>query len=174
LNSNWMPREKWEALVRGENCPLCIKENDDDFGYAVADMSINRLILMKNQYVAGYCVLICHKHVREPYELTEEEQQKFFNDMMNVGKSLESVYKADKMNFQILGNSVPHLHCHIEPRYYGDSSPGRPIDPNSNVLILDVKKYEKRIKQIRDALDVILIRQRQRKPGRSFREYVEE
>jgi hypothetical protein len=21
----WMPREKWDALVRGEGCPLCVE-----------------------------------------------------------------------------------------------------------------------------------------------------
>ncbi len=33
-----------------------------------------------------------------------------------------------KMNFQLLGNAVPHLHCHILPRYYGDPAPSPPLD----------------------------------------------
>ncbi|PWT75060.1 MAG: hypothetical protein C5B60_05880, partial [Chloroflexi bacterium] len=43
----------------------------------------------------------------------------FFSDMMRVGKALEQTFNAVKLNFEILGNAVPHLHCHIKPRYYG-------------------------------------------------------
>jgi diadenosine tetraphosphate (Ap4A) HIT family hydrolase len=43
--------------------------------------------------------------------------------MMRVGQALETVFKPLKMNFEILGNAVPHLHGHIVPRYYGDPAP---------------------------------------------------
>jgi len=159
VNKAWMPREKWESLVRGDECPLCaevaLKENDNEFGYTVADLSISRLTLMRNQYVSGYCVLVCHKHIREPYELPVEEYHKFFEDMIRAGQCLEKVFGADKMNFQILGNIVPHLHCHIEPRYYGDPAPNRPIDPNTKTVILKPEEYQKRIKQIRKALSKV-------------------
>ena len=152
MNNAWMPREKWDALVRGENCPLCAVVAAGDATDYIADLFISRLILNKNQYVKGYCLLLCHKHVREPYELSVDEQNKFFTDMMHAGQSLEKVFGAVKMNFQILGNAVPHLHCHIEPRYYGDASPGKPIDPNKETVILKPEEYQKRIKQIRQAL----------------------
>lgn len=156
MAGTWMPRERWDALVRGENCPLCNEvlatDEVNEYGYTVADLSISRLRLNTNQYVAGYCVLICHKHVREPYELLPEERLQFFGDMLKVGRTLEKLYGADKMNFQILGNSVPHLHCHIVPRYYGDPAPGRPIDPNAKVVVLTPEQYEKRVAQIRRAL----------------------
>lgn len=31
------------------------------------------------------------------------------------------------MNFQTLGNALPHLHTHIVPRYIGDPAPGEPL-----------------------------------------------
>jgi len=31
------------------------------------------------------------------------------------------------MNYQILGNSVPHLHVHLMPRYAVDPRPGWPF-----------------------------------------------
>lgn len=30
------------------------------------------------------------------------------------------------MNFEMLGNSLPHLHTHVVPRYLDDGEPGRP------------------------------------------------
>lgn len=32
-----------------------------------------------------------------------------------------------KMNFNLLGNSLPHLHAHVLPRYADDPRPGWPF-----------------------------------------------
>ena len=73
MADQWMPREQWDALVRGEGCPLCAavaaEQPADEYGYTVADLSLSRLRLAANQFVPGYCVLICARHVREPYDL---------------------------------------------------------------------------------------------------------
>ena len=154
--SDWMPRDRWESLVRGENCPLCARiqsaQPADEFAIAVADLRLSQLYLSKNQFVRGYCTLVCAKHVREPYELTAEEQALFFGDMMHVGQALELAFNPVKMNFQLLGNEVPHLHAHLVPRYYGDSAPSRPIDPGAQVIRLTGQEYEERIKVISAAL----------------------
>ena len=132
-SNNWMPRERWDALVRGENCPLCEKclraEPVNEDGYLVAVLSISHLRLWSNQFPAGSCVLICTKHVWEPYHLTKEEQSIFFADMMWAAEALEQVFCPAKMNFLLLGNRVPHLHALIMPRYNDDPAPGRPIGP---------------------------------------------
>jgi diadenosine tetraphosphate (Ap4A) HIT family hydrolase len=65
---------------------------------------------------------------------------------------LEAVFRPVKMNFEILGNAVPHLHCHIKPRYYGDPAPGKPIHPDERVVRLSPTEYEQRVGQIRTAL----------------------
>jgi len=158
MESKWMPREKWEALVRGESCPLCAEVTStqpfNEYGYTVADLSFGRLRLCANQYIKGYCVLICHKHVREPYELPPDEREQFFNDMMRAGLALENVFKSDKMNFQLLGNAVPHLHCHLEPRYLGDPAPHRPIHSGEKTVTLNPEQYAVLVKKIRRALGI--------------------
>lgn len=78
----WIPRDRWDALVRGEDCPLCAEcrspEPVSAEGYTVADIGLSRLRLEMNQYVPGYCVLICTKHVREPYHLPSAERFLFW------------------------------------------------------------------------------------------------
>lgn len=155
--ARWMPRERWEALVRGEGCPLCADLAADVRAnahvYTVADLEASRLWLATNQAVAGYCVLVARRHVREPYELPPAEQAAYFRDLMRAGQALERAFGAVKMNFELLGNAVPHLHCHVKPRYYGDPAPSRPIHPDEHPLHLTAAEYEERVATIRAALD---------------------
>ena len=155
-NKGWMPRERWTALVRGEDCPLCEEcrsaERVNEYGYTVADLRLSRLRLAANQLPPGYCVLICTRHVREPYHLTREEQGLFFDDMLCAAQAIERVFNPAKMNFQLLGNLVPHFHAHIVPRYYGDPAPGRPLDLGEQVVRLTPQEYEERVRLIQEAL----------------------
>jgi diadenosine tetraphosphate (Ap4A) HIT family hydrolase len=152
----WMLREQWDALVRGENCPLCLtlasQDQADEHGYTVADLSLSRLRLAANQSIPGYCILICNKHVQEPYHLSSRERSIYFEDMMRAALALEQVFNPLKMNFQLLGNAVPHLHCHIQPRFYGDRAPHAPINPDDLVLRLSPEEYEQRVAAIQKAL----------------------
>jgi len=47
MASGWMPRERWDALVRGEGCPLCATiaavDPVDAYGYTVTDLDMGRL-----------------------------------------------------------------------------------------------------------------------------------
>ena len=156
MSSEWMPREQWDALVRGEGCPMCSElaagTEANEFGFTVAKLNMSVLRLSTNQYAPGYSVLICTRHVREPYELPAQECSLYFEDMMQAGLALEKVYHATKMNFQILGNALPHLHCHIIPRYYGDGAPGRPLDPLLTQKRLSPEAYAEQVAAIRAAL----------------------
>src|SRR6059058_682186 len=109
----WMPRARWDALVRGENCPACAEVRgtgrDNSEGYFVTDLAVSRLRLQREQHVPGWCVLLLRRHVREPHELPETERIAFFEDMVRVGRALEQVFAALKINYSILGNNVPHL-----------------------------------------------------------------
>ncbi len=152
----WMPRPQWEALVRGEDCPLCAAlaaaEPADPWGHTVADLRMGRLRLAANQSVPGYSVFICNRHVVEPYHLGSGDMQLFFADLMRAAQALEDVFRPVKMNFELLGNAAPHLHCHIKPRYYGDPAPGMPIWPQATVLYLEPDEYQERVSCIREAL----------------------
>ena len=151
-----MPRERWDALVRGDGCPLCAAVASDvavdEYGSTVADLAISRLRLAANQFVRGYSVLICQRHVREPYELEAAAAGRYFDDLMRAGRALEQVFQPTKMNFEILGNEVPHLHCHLVPRYYDDPAPGRPIDPWQESVRLPDDETDALVRALRAAL----------------------
>jgi diadenosine tetraphosphate (Ap4A) HIT family hydrolase len=75
--------------------------------------------------------------------------------MLRVGKILEQVYASVKMNYQILGNAVPHLHAHIQPRYFGDPFPGQPVgEPLRQPNSLSPGEYRQQVEAIRAALEL--------------------
>lgn len=157
MTHNWKPTN-WDALLSGEQCPLCERlhaaELNDDHGLFIADLRFSRLRLSRNQFVAGYSVLICKRHVIEPHELSAQERALFFEDVAQAGRALQTVFGADKMNYQMLGNAIPHLHAHIIPRYFIDPAPQRPIDPTppGQEVYLTEAEYAERIAKIRRAL----------------------
>jgi len=156
------PRSAWgsggrsDRLLHGQNCALCdclrAAEGNAPGGFAVCELKISRLVFMRNQFVRGYCVLICHEHVKEPYSLAPHNQAAFFDDLMRVGCALDELYHPEKMNFEILGNRIPHLHCHVKPRYRGDDAGGRPIDQDSGEVILTAAEYDHQLSLIRGAI----------------------
>lgn len=151
----WMPRERWDALVCGRECPDCahLASGENPHGFKIADLGVSRLDLMKNQFVPGFCILYSHSHVVEPYHLAVEERARYFEDLMRAAQAIAEVFRPVKLNYQILGNRGPHLHSIIQPRFYGDAEPGWPIDPYKERVILSQEEYEDRVRAIRMALE---------------------
>ena len=71
-------------------------------------------------------------YVTEAVETRSSPEQAgaFMRDMQRVGRALQAVTGAIKLNYEIHGNTIPHLHVHFYPRYRGDPFEGRPIDPS--------------------------------------------
>ena len=54
-------------------------------------------------------------------------------DLRRVSRAVAAATGAVKLNYEIHGNTVPHLHVHLFPRYVGDAFEGGPIDPRAAV-----------------------------------------
>src|SRR4029453_16079191 len=63
----------------------------------------------------------------ERAELDEEEAGGYWREVLRVASALERHYRPVKLNLQMLGNAVPHLHTHLLPRFAVDPAPGRPL-----------------------------------------------
>ena len=83
--------------------------------------------LNPDQVFEGYTFLTLKWHETELYNLVDKDRKQFLEDMSIVAKGLSKAFKPDKMNYELLGNSMPHLHWHLVPRYVSDTMWGRPI-----------------------------------------------
>ncbi|MGP4029178.1 HIT family protein [Actinomadura sp. 3N407] len=86
-------------------------------------------VLQRANIQRGYTLVIWRgRHVTEPYELSEQEASSYWLDVLKVAHALAQHYRPLKMNYETLGNSLPHLHTHLVPRYAAnDPTPGRPF-----------------------------------------------
>lgn len=82
---------------------------------------------------AGYVCLVSKTHVVELHDLPEASACAFMRDARKVSRAIASVTGAVKMNYEIHGNTIPHLHVHCFPRYRGDQFEGQPIDSKAVV-----------------------------------------
>ena len=83
--------------------------------------------LNPDQAFEGYTFLTLKWHEEELYGLADKDRKQFLEDMSLVASALSKAFNPDKMNYELLGNSMPHLHWHLVPRYTSDPMWGRPI-----------------------------------------------
>ena len=121
----------WDARMRGTACPMCA-EGRPDVGHGgstrIFSGRVSDAYLIRSDVgQPGYSVVIWRgRHIADPTELAEDDASAYFGEVLRVGRALETHYRPIKMNFEMLGNSLPHLHTHVVPRYRDDGEPGRP------------------------------------------------
>jgi diadenosine tetraphosphate (Ap4A) HIT family hydrolase len=79
------------------------------------------------QYYQGYCILIARTHATELHQLPDAERVAYFNEMCLLARAIENAFHPRKLNYELLGNQVPHLHWHLFPRYDHDPEVFKPV-----------------------------------------------
>jgi len=116
--------EDWEARKQGIGCSLCT----DLTGRSVHRGRISEALLERQAIAAGHvAVVFSRRHVAAFTDLTPSELTDYWLDIQDVARAIERVFKPCHVNYQLLGNVVPHLHVHVVPRYLDDSAPERPL-----------------------------------------------
>jgi diadenosine tetraphosphate (Ap4A) HIT family hydrolase len=79
------------------------------------------------QWYRGYCLLVARRHLTELSRLDDAERPAFLDEMCLLARAIEDSFQPDKLNYELLGNQVPHLHWHLFPRYRTDPDRLRPV-----------------------------------------------
>lgn len=94
----------------------------------IAELRVSTMLLFRDQRFRGYSILSFDPRNATALEsLSDEEYTGFFADLRTASTALRKTLNPDHMNYELLGNTNPHLHWHIVPRYRSDPRWGRPI-----------------------------------------------
>jgi diadenosine tetraphosphate (Ap4A) HIT family hydrolase len=115
---------------RGEGCPLCAegRPEETDHGIRFYAGELTDAYLHRGGIQRGLSHVYWRgSHVVEPTDLSPRDAARFWAELLHVGRAIERVFEPVKMNYNLLGNSVPHLHVHVIPRYADDPRPEWPF-----------------------------------------------
>ena len=115
--------EKFELRHSGAECPMCPDSSESD---VIATLPSGKVHLQNDADYLGYCILIFKRHAVELCDLTQDERTQFMEDLSKISGVVLTHCKPAKLNTSMLGNMVPHLHCHVMPRYPENSDWGHP------------------------------------------------
>ncbi len=124
----WNNPEQWRALCAGTGCPICQRGEPLD---VIATLPSSWLTMPEAAPMIGYVCLVSRTHAVELHDLSELNASDFMREAQSVSRALASVTGSVKLNYEIHGNTLPHLHMHFFPRYRGDIFEGGPIDPKA-------------------------------------------
>ncbi len=94
----------------------------------VAELNASWVTAGTDTPLPGYACVVAKQHVVEPYDLPDHERAAFWEDCMLAARALAELFRPSKMNYEIHGNTIPHLHMHLYPRFAGDPYEGGPIN----------------------------------------------
>ncbi len=109
------------------SCVMCGKYGASGGDLHVADLEASRVFLHEDQFFPGYVLLVLRRHATELYELSAPERRTLIEEVSRVAEALAGVFRPVKMNYELLGNQVPHVHWHLIPRLATDPEPHAPI-----------------------------------------------
>lgn len=133
-------------------CKACDKTwpRTDHF---IADLGLSTAYLHEDQFFTGWTVVVLKRHATELFHLAATERIQLMEEVSLIAQSLQRLFDARKINYELLGNQLPHIHWHIIPRCANDPAP---LDPVWRVqhepLSLQSSALQERIGRIREEL----------------------
>ena len=129
-------------MSKHENCPFCgdpdtVSENELAFAH-YDTYPVN----------PGHCLIIPRRHLAEYFEATADEKRAIWELVEEVKPVIDREFGPDGYNVGVnigkaAGQSIPHLHIHVIPRYAGDVE-----DPQGGVrgVIPHRQKYVRKVR----------------------------
>ncbi len=109
------------ARINANGCPFCSLPRS-----RVVEESTLAVVIRDEFPVApGHTLVIPRRHVGSFFDITDEERAELFALVASARQKLDDEFRPDGYNIGIndgaaAGQTVPHLHIHLIPRYRGD------------------------------------------------------
>jgi diadenosine tetraphosphate (Ap4A) HIT family hydrolase len=147
-------------------CPLCdivAKATRGEHPGLIVEFAHGVVLLGDNQGCEGWCVLMLKAHVEHLDELSESVQREIFGEVSRVARAIRRVFPSSgvgggpvRINYECLGNVVPHAHWHVIPRHAGDPTPRQTVWGWSDAALRGSATDAQRaglVRRLRDAVE---------------------
>ena len=133
-----------------KRCPVCqnieqIRANNNPF--FVKEMKSGYVVVCHHQFYRGYMLFMSKEHKKELHELDMAVRKTFLIEMSLVAEAIYRAFRPRKLNYELLGNTVAHLHWHLIPRYEEEINIRQPIW-SVDSKIRCAEKYRPSIKEL--------------------------
>ena len=110
-----------------DQCPFC------SLSHFVPSTSVGLVVRDAFPLTEGHTLIVPRQHIASLFELTVDEQAELWQLVAQVRSSLVEQFHPDAFNIGIndgeaAGQTIPHAHIHVVPRYLGDV-----VDPRGGV-----------------------------------------
>jgi diadenosine tetraphosphate (Ap4A) HIT family hydrolase len=148
--------ESFYEMRDGVKCFMCAegRPEENPIGVRIFAGEVSDAYLRRADIQRGYTISTWRgRHVAEPTQLDPADATAYWLEVLRVARALEAHLKPVKMNYNLLGNSGPHLHTHVIPRYADDPRPGWPFPfPEEEPPLLDEEGYHADVEALRGLL----------------------
>ncbi|MCC6139389.1 MAG: HIT family protein [Nitrospira sp.] len=93
----------------------------------IADLGLSQAYVHEDQFFKGWTVVVFRRHATELFQLAPTERIQLMEEVTLVAKTLAHAFEARKINYELLGNQLPHIHWHLIPRLATDPAPLEPV-----------------------------------------------
>ena len=129
-------------------CPICRRGTPMD---VVAELDSSWVTMSASAPLRGYACLVFRRHAVELHDLSPSEGVAFMSDIRRLSGAVKGVTGAAKMNYEVHGNTIQHLHMHFYPRYPNDVFHGGPINPRAATAPVyaagEIEDFQTRVRQ---------------------------
>jgi len=93
----------------------------------IIELGLTKAYLHDDQFFPGWTVIVFRRHATELFQLAPTERFQLMEEVSHVAKTLAAIFQARKINYELLGNQLPHIHWHVIPRLATDPAPLDPV-----------------------------------------------
>jgi len=105
-----------------EECVFCQKQKEEKILF---DRLVWKAVLDEYPVSEGHTLIIPKEHVKTYFDLSDSQKESLHYAIEEVKRILDDRYHPQGYNIgincgEVAGQTIPHCHIHIIPRYEGD------------------------------------------------------
>ena len=113
-------------------CDPCARWREDLF---IAELPASWVYLCDNQRFRGWTIVIAKGHYDDLFDAPPPVRAGLDADAARVSAAVRRVTGAERMNYALFGNMMPHLHWNLIPRRRDDGAWGKAPWPHEPVAL---------------------------------------